>query len=98
MGWSWLASRAEDRVEYLAVPGAAADVATERDLRLGQVGMGPLVEQLGPGHEHAGDAVATLRRAMRDKGALEGMQVVVGCTRQAFDGSEARAVGLRRRN
>src|SRR5215472_16650139 len=95
-GCSYFASRAEDGIEYFAIAGTATDVAAEGDLRLDEVGVRPLVEQFGSGHEHAGDAVAALSRAVFDEGALEGVQVVIRRTRQALDGCEARAVSLRR--
>ncbi len=49
-----------DRVDDLDVAGATAEVAAERALHLGAGGVRVGLEQLGGGHDHAGDAEAAL--------------------------------------
>src|SRR5579859_2598169 len=95
-GWRILAG-GEDGVKNLAIASAAADIAAERVLDGGEVGMGILLEQLGAGHEHAGNAEATLHGAVRDKGALQRVHfhVAAACLRgQPLDGGDAGALGL----
>jgi len=82
----------EDGIEDLAVAGAAAEVAAEGDADGLGVGGGAFGEQLGAGHQHAGDAVAALDGAVVDEGLLEGVEAVAG--RQAFDRGDGSVVGL----
>src|SRR5215216_5934598 len=75
-----------------AVPGAAAQVAGD-GLAQGQlVGVGPAVQQVVDGHDHAGDAEAALHGPLLDEGPLDVGQLALGA--EALDGADVAADGV----
>src|SRR6478752_1724552 len=53
------------RIKNLPVAGTSADVAADGYLGVLQVGVGTLLQELSPGHDHAGDAEAALHGGVR---------------------------------
>src|SRR5262245_16179632 len=99
--WSWCSSCRQQRIKDLAIAGATAEIAAQRRLGLSKIGSGVLVEQLGAGHQHAGDAVAALYCAALDKSLLERMEtccacrlITACCLRQPLDGGDSSVMGL----
>jgi hypothetical protein len=76
------------------VAGAAAEVALEPvpDLLVGGVRIAR--EQVGGGHDHAGRTEAALEAVLLPEGGLHRVQFAV-TVREALDGRDLRAVGLR---
>src|SRR5215470_5812754 len=73
--------RLEDRADNPVMGPAAAQIAGESQPDLGLARLLFAVEQRFGQHDHAGDAVAALRRLLRDESGLQGMRL--------FDGTEA---------
>ena len=80
------------RVDDVLISGAAADVALEAvaDLLLGRVGIA--IDDLLGRHDHAGRAEAALQSVLVPESLLHRVELAV--SGQAFDGQDARAVGL----
>src|SRR5882672_6506451 len=83
-----------DRLDHLAVTGAAAQVAGERVANLGHRRVRVLVEQPLGGHDHAGAAEAALQRPLVLERLLNRMEAIGG--REPFDGEHVATVDLSR--
>src|SRR4051812_11152394 len=86
--------RAEDGVDDVLVPSAAAEVAleAEADVLLARVRI--LFEQVGGAHDHPGRAVAALQRVLLVERPLHRMQLAV--PREPLDRGDVGAFGLHR--
>jgi len=64
------ASYAQYGIENLAIPRAAADIATESSLYLLDIGMWMFLQQFSSRHKHARNAIAALYSGVIDKSLL----------------------------
>src|SRR5438045_576377 len=74
----------------LGVAGAAAEIAGEGLLDVGEGRLGHLFEQLGTAHDKAGCAVTALDAAFGNQALLDGMQCAMGG--ETLDGGDGCAV------
>jgi hypothetical protein len=57
--------------DNFTVASTTTDVTTQGGLDLRELGLGMLLEEFGPRHQHARDAVATLHGTLGDEAALK---------------------------
>src|SRR5262245_7853333 len=86
-----------DRLDDVVIPGAAAEVAFELVANGRLVRLAATTHDVERHHDHAGGAVAALKRVMRAKGDLHRMERRSG-RGQSFDGGHVRALALQRQD